>query len=139
MSFKENDRVRITAKTHSKFGELGTVNHVYTDGGCLVQLDTGNRSAFFKDEVEIVDEKREALIELAETLDSARKQANAISIPVIESQRGVYGQIELSLVDTLEAYFEGQVDDTSLFANATLNSMIDSGNSVREALKAVQK
>lgn len=142
MGFNEGDRVRIDEDSaHSKAGELGTVTHVYDVNRTAyrVKLDSGNESSFFGTELWPVDEKREALITLAETLDTARKQANAISIPVIESQRGVYGQIELSLVDTLEAYFEGQVDDTSLFANATLNSMVDSGNTVREALKAVVK
>jgi len=139
MSFKENDRVRITAKTHSKFGELGTVNHIYTDGGCLVQLDTGNRSAFFKDEVEIVDEKREALIELAETLDKARLQANAIDELVIQSQRGVYGTIALSLHDTLEQIVGAGYDATRYaHADRVYDSILD-GNTVREALKAVEK
>jgi len=135
MSFKKDDRVRITAKTHSKFGELGTVNHIYTDGGCLVQLDTGNRSAFFKDEVELVDEKREALIELAETLDKARKQANAIEDYTIASeQEGVYGQIKLALLDTLEV-----ITDDAWKAGRVYGSAMEDGNTIREALKAVEK
>lgn len=77
---------------------------------------------------------REALIQLAETLDKARIQANAIEAAA--SQRGVYGQIVLSLFDTLELIFVEQVDDHNLFANLAYNAILD-GNTVREALAVV--
>lgn len=81
---------------------------------------------------------KEALIELAETLDKARLQANPIDHPTISPQRGVYGQIVLALTDTLEVIFEGQIDDANLFANRAYTSLLD-GNTVREAIAAVVK
>lgn len=140
MSFNEGDRVRIDEDSaHSKAGELGTVTHVYDANRTAyrVKLDSGNESGFFESELWPVDEKREALITLAETLDKARLQANAIDVYTIQSQLGVYGDIVRSLTDTLEVIFEDR-DDPNLFANLAYNSLLD-GNTVREALKAVGK
>lgn len=130
MSFKEKDRVKVVAENHSKFGDLGVVNHVYEDGGCLVQLDSGNRSAFFEDELTILDPKREALIELAETLDKARLQANAIAVTA--PQGNVYGMAANALVSVL-AYI------TDAYEAQRIYERILDGNTVREALKAVEK
>ena len=140
MSFKEDDRVRIAEDSaHSKAGELGTVSHVYADHAYRVKLDSGNESGFFHKELELVDEKREALIELAETLDKARLQANAIDELVIQSQRGVYGTIALALHDTL-GEIVGHGYDATRYAHSdrVYDSILD-GNSVREALKVVSK
>jgi hypothetical protein len=135
MSFKKNDRVRVNAEGwHSQHGQVGTVDRVYTDGTCFtVRLDNGNFHSFFLRELELVDEKREALIELAETLDKARLQANAIETTA--PQRGVYGKIAVVLTDTLEQVFEGNVTHAFL----TYDAMVESGLTVREALASVVK
>lgn len=142
MSFNKGDRVRIDEDSaHSKAGELGTVSHVYDVNRTAyrVKLDSGNESAFFGTELWPVDEKREALIELAETLDKARLMANAIDELVIQSQRGVYGQIALSLHDTLELIVGAGKEATfNAHADRVYDALID-GNTVREALKAVEK
>lgn len=82
--------------------------------------------------------EREQLIELAETLDKARIQANAIDVYTIQSQMGVYGDIARALTDTLEVIFDGKVDDENLFANLAYNAILD-GNTVREAIALVVK
>jgi hypothetical protein len=82
---------------------------------------------------------REALIELAETLDKARLQANAIDDLVIQSQRGVYGTIALALHDTLEQIIGAGKDDIfNASADRVYDSILD-GNTVREAIAEVVK
>jgi hypothetical protein len=136
MEFKKGDRVKVIAKDSRQEGKLGTVETVHSDKQTLmVQMEEGNLSGFFVSELELVDLKREALIELAETLDRARQQANAISIPVIESQRGVYGQIELALHDVVE-----QIVGEDIIEVATVyTSIVAGGNTVREALAQWRK
>lgn len=77
--------------------------------------------------------EREALIILAEMLDKARIQANAIDLLVIQSQRGVYGQIVLALHDVLEQIV-GDTEDPSLDADKVYVSIFADGNTVRQAL-----
>jgi hypothetical protein len=136
MEFKAGDKVKVIAKNSRQEGKLGTVETVHSDKQTLmVQMEQGNLSGFFVSELELVDLKREALIELAETLDRARQQANAISIPVIESQRGVYGQIELALHDVVE-----QIVGEDIIEVATVyTSIVAGGNTVREALAQWRK
>jgi hypothetical protein len=136
MEFKAGDKVKVIAKNSRQEGKLGTVETVHSDKQTLmVQMEEGNLSGFFVSELELVDLKREALIELAETLDRARQQANAISIPVIESQRGVYGQIELALHDVVE-----QIVGEDIIEVATVyTSIVAGGNTVREALAQWRK
>jgi hypothetical protein len=131
MEFKAGDKVKVIAKNSRQEGKLGTVETVHSDKQTLmVQMEQGNLSGFFVSELELVDAKREALIRLAETLDDARQQANAISIPVIESQRGVYGQIELALHDVVE-----QIVGEDIIEVATVyTSIVAGGSTVREAL-----
>lgn len=141
MELKTNDKVRVTSKNSVHEGKTGTVRRVVPGGetACTVQLDEdpqGLLVGLFLSELEVLDAKQEALIELAETLDKARLQANAIESAA--SQRGVYGEVSLALLDTLEMIFEERVDDANLFANLAYNSLLD-GNTVREALKAVVK
>lgn len=140
MSFKTGDKVRVVVPAHSMNGEVGTVTRVYPDGQTFsVEFDNGRESGFFLRELELVDAEREALIELAETLDKARLQANAIDDLVIQSQRGVYGTIALALHDTLEQIIGAGKDD---IFNATADRVYDSileGNTVREALALVVK
>lgn len=139
MNFNKGDHVKAAVQYGKFAGKVGTVTQVYTDGETFaVKLDDGEEYAFFLSELEHVDAKREALIELAETLDKARLQANAIDEYTIAAQGGVYGYIVLALTDTLEAIFDGQVDDENLFANLTYNAILD-GNTVREALAVVVK
>lgn len=140
MSFKKNDRVKVTAKSSFHEGEAGTVSYEYADNHTvLVRLDNGAISGFFASELERLDPNSEALIGLAETLDKARLQANAIDDLTIQSQRGVYGQIALSLHYTLEQIIGAGKDD---IFNATADRVYDSildGNTVREALASVVK
>lgn len=141
MSFKENDRVKVLGGNERYVGALGTVVEVFGDGDALiVKLDIDNRhGGFFASELELVDPKREALIELAETLNKARLQANAIDEYVIQSQRGVYGTIALALHDTLEQIIGAGRDDIfSATADRVYDSVLD-GNTIREALAAVVK
>ncbi len=149
MNFKQGDKVKIISKGSYYVGATGTVVSEGVDGAYRVQIEQpapkysgfdtmGIISGFFESEIELVDSEREALIELAETLDKARKQANASGNYVIESQRGVYGQIALSLHDTLEEIVGAGKD--AIF-NASADRVYDSildGNTVREALAAVK-
>lgn len=130
MSFKKNDRVRVSAVTHSQLGQVGTVEHVYRDEVTFrVQMDNGNDHGFFESELELVDEKREVLIELAETLDKARLQADTVEETAPES--GLYRDIEQVLVEVLcMATGRGEVGDI-------YDSLMD-GNTVREALAKVE-
>lgn len=133
MSFKENDRVRITdSSAHHSSGELGTVTHVYETrrSAYRVKLDSGNESGFFESELEFVDPKREALIVLAEALDSARKQANDIN----GCEGTIYQQITIPLIGVLDALVP--VDAVGFDA---YEFIIHDGLSVREALKKVEK
>lgn len=73
---------------------------------------------------------KEALITLAETLDHARLQANAIEATAPQS--GVYGRIVIAEIETLslitDAYTSQRVYD----------EILNSGISVREALAALE-
>lgn len=132
MSFKEGDRVRIDEDSaRSKAGELGTVTHVYDVNRTAyrVKLDSGNESGFFETELWPVDEKREALIELAETLDKARLQANAIN--------GCDGDIYRTISESLYGVLGIIVGEESEGFD-TYQNMVASGLSVREALAQVE-
>jgi len=78
----------------------------------------------------------EALIKLAETLDDARKQANASGVTLINSEYdgGVYGYTKQALIDTLEV-----IAGDAWKAGAVYDSIMEDGNSVRQALAAVLK
>lgn len=79
--------------------------------------------------------ERQALIILAEMLDKARIQANAIDEYAIQSQRGVYGTIALALHRTLEEIIgAGKEDIRTVTANRVYDSILD-GNTVRQALE----
>lgn len=80
-------------------------------------------------------EDREALIKLAETLDDARKQANAIEATA--PQIGVYGDISVALLETLGIilYRDGGHGHSSR-RHEVYASLLD-GNTVREALAIV--
>lgn len=76
----------------------------------------------------------QALIILAEMLDKARRQANAIDDLTIQSQRGVYGQIALALHSTLEQIIGAGMEATRYAtADRVYDSILD-GNTVRQAL-----
>lgn len=131
MSFKENDMVKVTAPLHSLYGESGKIILVFADKkSFVVKFDSGRESAFFINELELVDPKREALIKLAETLDSARKQANNLN----GMDGTVYQSITTPLISVLDALvpFENVGYDAYEF-------LIEDGLSVREALKKVGK
>lgn len=132
MNFKDKDRVRIKdSSAHRSSGELGTVSHVYdvNRNSYRVKLDSGTESGFFESELELLDERREALIDLAETLNKARVQANAIE--EMAPQHGVYGDISQVMVEVLCTITgRGEVGDI-------YDSLLD-GNTMREALKAVK-
>ena len=71
---------------------------------------------------------REALIILAEMLDKARIQANAIDAAAPQS--GVYGKIRVAFIDTLTLITE----DYSV-ALDVYTSIMEDGNTVRQALE----
>lgn len=128
--FSTGDKVIITAENHSQVGVQGTVSEVYTDGDTyLVTLETGRVSGFFEKELELVDPEKEALIRLAETLDLARQQANAIKA----TEGDTYRTISEALSSTLDAYFHRNGDGFEAY-----NEIIRSGFSVREAIKYVE-
>jgi hypothetical protein len=121
--FKNTDRVRIIAKNSMYTGTEGTIVNVYTDDKTfLVKLDTGNTSGFFVSELELSN----PLITLAETLDEARRQANAI--PETESWAGVYGDIANTLIKVLSLITDSVIDGRIVY-----DGLLD-GNTVREAL-----
>jgi hypothetical protein len=126
MSLKENDMVKVSAPTHSLYGEVGTVVFAYSDGhGFVVRFASGRESGFFLAELEPVDAKREGLIQLADTLDKARLQANAIEVTA--PQHGVYGYISDTLVEVL-CLLTGRFEVGDIY-----DALMD-GNTVREAL-----
>lgn len=128
MSFKVNDRVKVVAPSHSMNGEMGNVTLVYSDGQAFsVLLDNGRESGFFLSELELVDEKREALIELAETLDKARLQANNIN--------GCDGDIYRSITQPLSDVLEIIAADAET-GHDIYSALLD-GNTVRQAIAAV--
>lgn len=134
--FSKGDKVVITTKNTTHEGVQGVVESSYEDNTYIVELETGQRTGFFERELALVDPEREALIRLAETLDLARQQANAIDIYVIQSQRGVYGQISQSLHDTLEQILDSEnEDENNTWEAGKLYASLLDGNSVREALK----
>jgi hypothetical protein len=140
MSFNEGDSVKVTEQGHSMHGKTGTVTLVYCDGQAFsVKFAEGRESGFFLSELELVDAKREALIELADTLDKARLQANAIDEYVIQSQHGVYGTIAMALHDTLGEIVGHDYDATRYAHSDRVYDSILDGNPVREALKVVGK
>lgn len=131
MSFKKDDRVKVTMDRNQFNGQQGTVTLVYCDGTAFaVQFDDGGVFGYFEGELELVDAKREALIELAETLDKARLQANNIN----GCEGTIYQQITIPLIGVLDALVP--VDAVGFDA---YEFIIEDGLSVREALKAVVK
>lgn len=130
--FKEGNRVEVTADIGAALGLTGTITKVYSGmDGYLIQLDgTGRVMGFFTSELALLDQKREALIELAETLDSARKQANNIN----GCEGTIYQSITTPLISVLDSLVP--VDATGYDAYEFL---IEDGLSVREALKKVEK
>lgn len=151
MSFKEGDTVRVTSTeicNSGSLGKTGKVVKVFEDGQTYnvnlewpapegSMFDTmGVLVSFFESELELFDPKREALIELAETLDKARLQANAI--PETADQNGTYGKIVQALTETLGSYFYASNTHYTM-AYKAYESIAFDGNTVREALKAVEK
>jgi hypothetical protein len=128
MGLKENDMVKVNAPTHSLHGEVGTIVFAFSDGNSfVVRFASGRESGFFLPELELelVDAKREGLIQLADTLDKARLQANAIEATA--PQRGVYGNISDTLVEVL-CLLTGRFEVGDIY-----DALMD-GNTVREAL-----
>lgn len=128
--FKADDKVVVSEPAHSQAGVQGRIHKVYvSDDTYLVELETGRVSGFFESELELVDPQREALIRLAETLDLARQQANAIKV----TEGDTYRTISEALYSTLEAYFHQTGEGVD-----TYNEIIRSGFSVREAVKHIE-
>ena len=139
MEFNAGDKVRVILADTADTGRVGRITE--GGGGAYLVLLAGDEvpSGGYGSELELWDEKREALIELAATLDKARLQANAIDEYVIQSQRGVYGTIALSLHDTLEQIVGAGKDDIFYAtADRVYDSVLD-GNTIRQALAAVVK
>lgn len=126
--FNKGDLVTVLTKNSIYEGVRGRVEQSQDDDTYLITLETGKISGFFERELEAVNEEREALIRLAETLDSARQQANAIEAAA--PQRGVYGDIHTALVNTLALVTN---DHEAVYA-----SIMEDGNTVREAIKYIE-
>jgi len=132
MGFNKGDKVRITPK-YSKYEEgVGEITHLFEDGASyMLRLDgSGIVRSFFDYELEPFDAKREALIELAETLNKARVQANAIETTA--PQWSIYGSIAQNLVEVL-CLITGRFEVGDIY-----DALID-GVTVREALALVVK
>jgi hypothetical protein len=143
MEFKAGDKVKIVKNSHK--GRMGEIVGIFSDQQtCRVRIDkdvdgssdflsAGIVVGYFFSELELLDAKCEALIELAETLDRARQQANAHPNYVIESGNGVHGQISHSLHDVLEQIVGDEDGNGSWGAGRIYQSILD-GNTVRQAL-----
>lgn len=129
---KPGDKVRINEGILE--GQVGHVTGVdREDYVVYVSLD---RETFIAKDVALypavlVDEKREVMIRLAETLDSARKQAKAIedTDDMDGTPRLIQTAMENALMDLTAFNQTGQV----------LDFIVEEGLSVREALKKVGK
>lgn len=138
MTLKLGDKVKVITKNSLHEGRIGTVVGIFEDEKtCRVQIEqdvsggtgfltAGVVTGFFVTELEVLDEKREALIQLAETLDKVRTQANAIDA------HEVYEHTSDALVKTL-ALITDDYEAILVYA-----SIIQDGNSVRQALKWVE-
>lgn len=140
MNFKTGDKVKVTTKNSAHWGKTGEVLSANSDGTYFIQIawgaggvfeTQGILTGFFESELQAFDPEHEALIELAETLDKARLQANAIEAAA--SQLGVYGVVVEALTDTLELIVGEQNSE------AVYESIMADGNTVREALAEVVK
>lgn len=130
MDFKLDDKVEVTAEVGNTKGQRGTVTKVFSEtNGFLVKLETGRVAGYFQSELVLVDPEREAVIELADTLDKARQQAKAL--PVLSGQAHVYTMCVDALVSTLSYLAEGSQ------CQRIYNDMVQNGSTVREAIKAV--
>lgn len=129
MEFELGDHVKVIIKNSVFSGKEGNIIHFHggdnVEDSVVVKISE-KEVGFFVHEIEKVDPSREALIELAETLDKARLQANAIEEAA--PQRGVYGDIHIALVNTLALITD---DHEAVYA-----SIMEDGNTVRQALKA---
>lgn len=131
MSFNVNDKVKVTANSISFDGMQGVVVLKFEEtGGLIVQLENGQQKGFWPNELEPVDAKQEALIRLAETLDSARLQANNIN----GCEGTIYQQITIPLIGALDALVP--VDAVGYDA---YEFIIEDGLSVREAIAKVEQ
>lgn len=126
MEFKIGDKVKVITKKSRHEGKTGVVESIYGDNStCIVKLEKDNRSGgFFTSELELVDLRREALIELAETLDKARLQANNIN----GADGDIYRTISGSLYDVLGAIAGDEQVGYRIY------SYVLDGSTVREAL-----
>jgi hypothetical protein len=131
--YSKGDRVKINANYSIYNGREGTIarttfseEDAYT---VAIDGDTIPERGFYERELDLVGkDDREALITLAETLDSARQQANAIDSAAPQS--GVYGKIHVALVDTLHLITEDYED--------VYESIMADGNTVRQALTWIE-
>lgn len=128
MEFKEGDKVKVITKNSAHFGRTGVVIRSMDDSTCFVNLSgddkVGILTGFFVSELEPVDLRREALIELAETLDKARLQANNIN----GADGDIYRTISGSLYDVLGAIAGDEQVGYRIY------SYVLDGSTVREAL-----
>lgn len=133
MSFNKGDIVQVVKGHWKAGGKVGVVSSVSDPG----EYSYGYYCVTIEDNVHVIsgkdltpyDEKREALIALAETLDKARILANTMN----ETEGAVYGDISRALSDTLQILSKDEYDSTEVY-----DSLID-GSTVRDALKRVEK
>lgn len=127
--FNKGDLVTVLTKNSIYEGARGRVELSQDDNTYLITMETGKISGFFERELEVVDEEKEALIRLAETLDLARQQANALKA----TEGDTYRKIADAQSSALEAYFRHNGDGIDAY-----NEIIRSGLSVREAIKHIE-
>jgi hypothetical protein len=134
--FNRGDLVTVLTKNSVYEGARGRVERSQDDDTYLITLESGKISGFFERELEAVHGEKDALIRLAETLDLARKQAEAIDIYTIQHGLGVQGEIVVALKDTLEVIIDEthEGENNAWHAGRVFGYLIE-GNSVREALK----
>lgn len=126
MGFNIGDKVRVIGTVDK--GRVGEIIRVYSDSTHAVRFEDNTFAGFFASELVTFDAKREALIDLAETLDRARRQANAIEETA--DQFGVYGDVCVALKEVL-LLIEGG------YKTEAYGHILDDGSTVREALDLV--
>jgi hypothetical protein len=137
--FAAGDRVKVNANYSVYNGREGVIKRTTfsEEDAYTVALDgdTIPERGFYERELDLVrKDEREALIILAETLDDARRQANAIEVTA--PQHGVYGQIHDALISTLETFCY-QTGHHAPLGYTIYESIMANDNTVRQAIEHV--
>lgn len=130
MEFNQGDKVRVILADTADTGRVGRITE--GGGGAYLVLLAGDEttSGWYGSELELWDEKREALIGLAETLTTTLLTENVMDNPA--SLSDVYENIARALVETL-CVLTNRVEVSDIY------DRILCGYSVRMALAAAVK